>query len=113
LKNEKPWFLVYNFQPWTLMFHLLNPYFDTFTWIFLFVWWQLDWSTKKSSFIWSNPSCKYFYFVVLFSKQGIGDVLTNFPIPHIFELFSFILEWNKMWIISLSPLRFLLIDFFL
>jgi hypothetical protein len=70
LKLEKPWFLVYNFQPWTLMPHSSNPYFDMFIWLFMFIWWQLDWSWKFSSFIWFNPYCKYFNFVGVFSKQG-------------------------------------------
>ncbi len=34
LKLEKPWFLICNFQPWTLMPHSLNPYFDMFIWFF-------------------------------------------------------------------------------
>ncbi len=28
-------------------------------------------------------------------NKVLGDIPTNLPIPNIFELFSFILQWNK------------------
>jgi hypothetical protein len=32
----------------------------------------------------------------MFSQNKVlSDVATNLPIPHVFELFSFILQWNK------------------